>query len=173
MDTCAKCGNSEFFLRMKGAQVGKYCKGCGAWFKWVGKNDVAALKMRGIPVLPQNAEPELTGEAPLGLAAPAGHGGFNGYGGASAPPYMEEAAYGHGGGSPGGYGRGYDPGYGSAPDHGSAGCPECTDEDLVALSGTAVRLTIFDGILSVTSPDGQNLFATYKIAYCPMCGRKL
>jgi hypothetical protein len=50
---CKKCGNSAIYLVRKNEnQVGAYCSECGAWLKWVGKNDVNNLKRQGYLVHP-------------------------------------------------------------------------------------------------------------------------
>ncbi len=36
---CNKCGKQVFFHVKKGAKTGIYCSYCGAWLKWVNKDD--------------------------------------------------------------------------------------------------------------------------------------
>lgn len=44
MNGC-KCGNKhKFFIEIKGTQKGLYCKECGKWIKWLGKNEFNLLK---------------------------------------------------------------------------------------------------------------------------------
>lgn len=37
--SCKKCGSTDLFTKPNGAQVGAYCSDCGAWLKWVGKEE--------------------------------------------------------------------------------------------------------------------------------------
>lgn len=164
---CVRCGEKKFFLRMKGSHVGKYCAGCGAWTKWVGSKDVAGMKTRGIPILPESAEPELLGGGDLGVRASGGYTAPARAGGSSGLPYVEEPSY----GGPGPLaGVPFDAGYGVAPEE---PCEVCQGEDLTPLGGSVVRLGIFERVLSVTSPDSQTLYGTYGVKFCPHCGRKL
>lgn len=36
---CSKCGSSSLFMEQKGSNIGLYCKHCGAWQKWLNKNE--------------------------------------------------------------------------------------------------------------------------------------
>lgn len=36
---CRKCGSAEMFIKVNGTQVGLYCADCGAWQKWLGKDE--------------------------------------------------------------------------------------------------------------------------------------
>lgn len=54
LESCKKCDNTHFYLRKKGdSQVGKYCKKCDAWSKWVGKKDLQVLQRNGVKVQPE------------------------------------------------------------------------------------------------------------------------
>lgn len=35
-----KCGCMEFFTKESGSATGLYCKKCGKWIKWLGKNEL-------------------------------------------------------------------------------------------------------------------------------------
>lgn len=35
-----KCGNTEFFTKELGSATGLYCKKCGKWIKWLGKDEL-------------------------------------------------------------------------------------------------------------------------------------
>jgi len=37
--TCKKCGSLDVFIKPNGTQTGAYCSDCGAWIKWVGKDE--------------------------------------------------------------------------------------------------------------------------------------
>lgn len=36
---CNKCGSSSLFTKQRGSNIGLYCKNCGAWQKWLNKNE--------------------------------------------------------------------------------------------------------------------------------------
>lgn len=36
---CNKCGSDVMFIKVKGNNVGLYCRSCGAWQKWLNKNE--------------------------------------------------------------------------------------------------------------------------------------
>lgn len=36
---CKKCGSVKVYIEQKGTQVGLYCADCGAWIKWLGKDE--------------------------------------------------------------------------------------------------------------------------------------
>mgnify|MGYP007064934131 FL=1 len=36
---CSRCGSSSLFTEQKGSNIGLYCKSCGAWQKWLSKNE--------------------------------------------------------------------------------------------------------------------------------------
>jgi len=36
---CRKCGSAMFFIKDNGTQIGLYCSDCGAWQKWLGKDE--------------------------------------------------------------------------------------------------------------------------------------
>lgn len=41
--TCKYCGSDEFdIIKKDDAHIGMYCKTCGKWIKWVGKNLLSA-----------------------------------------------------------------------------------------------------------------------------------
>ena len=38
---CKKCGNDSYFTQVKGNNMGAYCCKCGAWIKWLSKEERA------------------------------------------------------------------------------------------------------------------------------------
>lgn len=40
---CKKCGSIELYTEEKGNQIGAYCADCGAWVKWLGKDELRAF----------------------------------------------------------------------------------------------------------------------------------
>ena len=41
---CKKCGSIELHTEVKGNNTGLYCNDCGAWIKWLGKDELKAFK---------------------------------------------------------------------------------------------------------------------------------
>lgn len=40
---CKKCGSSSLHTETKGSSTGLYCDDCGAWIKWLGKDELRAF----------------------------------------------------------------------------------------------------------------------------------
>lgn len=47
---CKKCGSIDLHTEVKGSNTGLYCNDCGAWVKWLGKDELRAFEIR----LPQS-----------------------------------------------------------------------------------------------------------------------
>lgn len=49
---CKKCGSTSLHTEVKGNNTGLYCDDCGAWIKWLGKDELRAFehanKSRGL-----------------------------------------------------------------------------------------------------------------------------
>lgn len=41
---CKKCGSSSLHTEVKGSNTGLYCDDCGAWVKWLGKDELRAFR---------------------------------------------------------------------------------------------------------------------------------
>ena len=41
---CKKCGSISLHTEVKGNNTGLYCDDCGAWLKWVGKDELRAFE---------------------------------------------------------------------------------------------------------------------------------
>ena len=41
---CRKCGSTSLYTENKGNNTGLYCNDCGAWIKWLGKDELRAFK---------------------------------------------------------------------------------------------------------------------------------
>ena len=41
---CKKCGSTSLHTEVKGNNTGLYCGDCGAWIKWLGKDEVRAFE---------------------------------------------------------------------------------------------------------------------------------
>jgi uncharacterized Zn finger protein len=44
--SCNKCGSIDLFVKSKGSQIGLYCTDCGAWIKWVGKEEQRLVELQ-------------------------------------------------------------------------------------------------------------------------------
>lgn len=49
MYNCKKCNESNLILQTKSNNTGLYCKSCGAWQKWLNKEEVRTAEFNGIP----------------------------------------------------------------------------------------------------------------------------
>lgn len=45
---CKKCGSISLHTETKGNNVGLYCNDCGAWLKWLGKDELRAFEQSKI-----------------------------------------------------------------------------------------------------------------------------
>lgn len=41
---CNKCGSIDLYIKEKGNQTGLYCSDCGAWVKWLSKDEKRAFE---------------------------------------------------------------------------------------------------------------------------------
>lgn len=41
---CKKCGSVSLHTEIKGSNIGLYCDDCGAWVKWLGKEELRAFE---------------------------------------------------------------------------------------------------------------------------------
>lgn len=41
---CKKCGSLDLHIEVKGSNTGLYCSDCGAWIKWLGKDELRAFE---------------------------------------------------------------------------------------------------------------------------------
>ena len=41
---CKKCGSIDLHTEVKGNNTGLYCNDCGAWVKWIGKDELRAFE---------------------------------------------------------------------------------------------------------------------------------
>ena len=41
---CKKCGSADLYTEVKGTNTGLYCSDCGAYQKWLGKDELRAFK---------------------------------------------------------------------------------------------------------------------------------
>lgn len=41
---CPKCGSTDVFIDQRGVQQALCCGDCGAWLKWIGKNELPLVE---------------------------------------------------------------------------------------------------------------------------------
>ena len=41
---CNKCGSLDLYTEAKGSNTGLYCSDCGAWIKWLSKDEIRAFE---------------------------------------------------------------------------------------------------------------------------------
>lgn len=41
---CKKCGSIDLFTKQSGNNIGLYCSDCGAWIKWLPKDELRAFE---------------------------------------------------------------------------------------------------------------------------------
>ena len=41
---CKKCGSTSLYTKNSGNNIGLYCSDCGAWIKWLGKDELRAFE---------------------------------------------------------------------------------------------------------------------------------
>lgn len=52
---CKKCGSTSLYTKVKGNNTGLYCNDCGAWIKWVGKDELRAFERSHESQLPKTS----------------------------------------------------------------------------------------------------------------------
>ncbi len=45
---CPKCNSENLLIIPKGSQTGLYCSECGAWIKWLGKNEKTVYEAKNV-----------------------------------------------------------------------------------------------------------------------------
>lgn len=52
---CKKCGSTSLHTEVKGNNTGLYCDDCGAWVKWLGKDELRAFEHSQKSQLPKTS----------------------------------------------------------------------------------------------------------------------
>lgn len=190
---CKKCNNHSFYLQARGFQVGIYCDNCGSWGKWVGKKEIDKFKRAGYAVLPQNATVTLKQTYEMGVEKVdnlpnMGLSDNVPFGSVSVTPSsdsrMESSV------------KQSDldieaeierrvsvrlaelennrKNEKNIPEEISVEegfCPICDGNPLVSDGNSRVEVSIFSGVMTVTDPDGLNIYGLYKLKRCPYCGK--
>lgn len=191
---CKKCSGTSFYLQQKGNAIGMYCDTCGSWSKWVGKKDVDMFKRRGLKVYPQNVKVEVKGIENMGVTYVESMPKSMGVESTDGVPFdadtdekiiqtcknitekdieqevekrvqkrlkeiektgelVKE--------------RKEESGENASIEY----CPYCDGEALKPDGNSKVEVTIFSGVLTVTDPEGLNIYGMYRLKRCPMCGK--
>lgn len=183
--SCRKCGGIGFYLQQSGMQVGMYCDNCGSWLKWVGKKDLEGYKRRGIKVFPQNATITLKQNKNIGLemveVMPKNNVPF------------EVDAHQFGSNPNIAQNMGIEENIDiekeverrvairlkemekevkpASPVVDEGYCPVCEGNPLEADGQSKVEVSIFSGVMTITDPDGLNIYGIYRLKRCPFCGK--
>lgn len=168
---CSSCGSSEIFLRKKGNATGLYCLNCGKWYKWVGKKEVKVYTHRGYKVHEENYVPQtkrtesptslnqVTGNINLGVSSKEEDINID----SDSINYnifeqtddfeIEEQDN-------------------EVVD--DEPCNTCITGVIDPISkNNNVVLNIFDSVMFLRTKDNSELYGSFKISYCPKCGRKI
>ena len=192
---CRKCNGRGFYLQEKGPNVGMYCDCCGAWAKWVGKKELPLMRRQGYSVLPGSAVVTLKNQKDLGIDLannkPMDLGGVPTdlgtmpFGGEPAKEKKEMS-----------FAAMEDEierrvaermkelernqmmtnqesisNKQSEPTVDEGYCPVCEGNPLESEGNSRVEVSIFSGVMTITDPDGLNIFGLYKLKRCPFCGK--
>lgn len=49
MFICRKCNSSDMYMEKKNTNTGLYCKHCGAWQKWLSKDEIRVAELNNVP----------------------------------------------------------------------------------------------------------------------------
>ena len=52
---CRKCGSTSLHMEVKGNNIGLYCDDCGAWQRWLGKDELRAFEHSQKSQLPKTS----------------------------------------------------------------------------------------------------------------------
>lgn len=179
---CEKCETQEVFLRKKGNATGIYCLSCGKWYKWVGKKDIKEYQHKGYKVYNEDyvpaelnqvntvPNPNATTNKKIGEAFdPRKHGHPEIY-------EMEEEYYNDdevdleeeiksSNRLTNSNSKGV-----REDDH----CQTCISGVIDPLDKTSnIQFSISHGVMNVRTKDATKLYGSFKMTYCPSCGRRL
>lgn len=56
---CKKCGSTSLHTEVKGNNTGLYCNDCGAWVKWLGKDELRAFEYANEKRISETADKNL------------------------------------------------------------------------------------------------------------------
>lgn len=154
---CVSCGSSDVFLREKstktGVSVGLYCLYCGRWYKWVGKAELGTLTRSGLKVNKEDYSPD-TNRSTDEIVHFTDLGGVSSNS-VSGAKYKSSSVT-------------------SSSSSNSDPCPTCISGILDPIGASeSLSLSIFEGVVLVKSKDNSRLYGSYRIIYCPTCGKKL
>jgi len=165
------CGNSSYFLRSKAHNVGAYCTECSKWIKWVGKSDVDLLKRKGYRVHSENYEhPSVVQQKVLSKQDVVEKLNL----GVITEPIVSQLAK-----------REtvdlqqptiavFESRQDSKMNIFSLNCKVCNLGELEEMSKSkGYTASVFQGVLSFVDFENETLLASYKLNFCPGCGRSL
>lgn len=158
------------FLRKKGNATGLYCSHCGAWYKWLGKKEVMQYQHRGFKVYPEDYVPANLVSRPVSVASgvPVGVGVRGSF---------HNNEFDNDGDAP--FALNTNVGYNVQPKNISSEfvsnpCPTCISGVLDPISTSDdVQASFFQDVLMIYNKDKTKIFGSFRIKYCPTCGKKL
>lgn len=189
---CKKCANQDYYLKMRGFQVGLYCSHCGSWQKWVGKKDLLNYKSNGHPIYSESDEVPLKSSSNMGIDE-----SIN----ISDSPFDVDVTENSSDNS-----CRFDKNkieddvekeverrvnerlkqidkksqnlnklqenqkIEESKNTGYCSC--CEGIPLKADNDSRVEVTIFGGVMTITDLDGLNIYGIYRLKNCPYCGRE-
>ena len=196
MALCRKCNGRGFYLQEKGPNVGMYCDSCGSWAKWVGKKELPLMRRQGYSVLPSSAVVTLKNQKDLGVdlvnsksnvdlnSVPMDLGttpfGGSDMGREKSPSFadIEEEVERRVAEKL----KEMEKNFSMEKEKNISNkseqvietegfCPVCEGNPLEAEGNSRVEVSIFSGVMTITDPDGLNIFGLYKLKRCPYCGK--
>jgi len=51
LDKCNKCNSQKLFVEIQGTRRGLYCGECGAWLKWITKQELQVCKFKNYKII--------------------------------------------------------------------------------------------------------------------------
>lgn len=166
---CRVCKGQDVFLRKKGNATGLYCSCCGAWYKWLGKKEVLQYLHRGFKVYPEDYVP--ANPVPRSVSVASGVPVGVGVGG------KFDVVDDNDGDVPltSNTNTGYNVQTRNTPvESASNPCPTCLSGVLDPISTSDdIQASFFQDVFMIYNKDKSKIYGSFRIKYCPTCGKKL
>lgn len=183
---CEKCNTTAVFLRKKAHAVGLYCKGCGKWYKWVGKKVIKEYEHKGYTVFPETYKPQIEDlRGTPGLPHSPNFSGTVDTDNVNSRPYIdndfelteEDDDFNFDVPVPTNNAlKTNKPANTSSKEKTSNLdiCPTCTTGVIEAIpKSTDISFSISRGTVRVTNKAKTKMIGSFALSYCPTCGEKL
>ena len=159
---CKNCGKldlgTSYVRKISGTHTGVYCSHCSSWVKWLSKKEIAYLESIGVDLNslePENKKPK---------AQIHDENEYEDVDSEFNEDFFAE------------YDESEDNEYIDAEDKSTkvVNCDFCNGKSsLDPIIESKVNLTYFAGVLSIIDENETELLGSYKMSYCPRCGRDL